>query len=82
MKVLHTEKLSKTLTLYQKIDGFWIWDDLAEMNLAMHCKTREIALLKVIDYYQRKTIRIETDLDRLNKATDIFIASVSNYDED
>lgn len=46
-------------------DGFWIYDDIVKMNLAMRAETREAALLEVIKYYQKRHLQLIKERDTL-----------------
>ena len=51
-KTLNTEELSTALSLSECTDGYWLWDKVVEMNLAIRAKSREEALLHALSYYQ------------------------------
>lgn len=79
-KTISTEELSETLELSECEDGFWLWDNIVGMNLAMRAKTREEALLECIRYYQRRLPEITVRLTSLQAKVDSFLEQFSDDD--
>lgn len=80
--IINNEKLSENLTLTECKDGFWLWDNVVEMNLAMRAKTREAALLECIEYYQRRLPKVLRDLMSLQDKVDSFLVQFKEEDND
>ena len=78
-------ELSDTLTLCEYSSGgskgFWLWDDTRKMNLAMRAKTEQVALLDVIDYYQKRLLTVENELSALRTKVDSFLEQFNEGEE-
>jgi len=48
-------------------DGFWLYDGHRGMNLAMRADSEKAALLKALEYYQKRLIEVETTNKHLNE---------------
>lgn len=83
MSTIENTKLSETLTLqhFEK-HGFWIYDETRGMNLAMRAKTRDAAFIEVIDYYQRRLLKVESDLRDLNQKVESFLKQFEREEEE
>lgn len=49
-----------TLELSECHDGFWLYDETREMNLAVRAKTAEAALVEALTYYQERLKEMES----------------------
>lgn len=78
-KPIYSEVLSPTLTIsecHRTMDhphGFWLYDKTRGMNLAMGSLTRELALIKAIDYYQKRLSELERSHSSLNERVQAFV---------
>ena len=73
---IKSEQLSPTLILSELKNGFWLWDDTRQMNLAMRATTERDAFLEAIEYYQERLLRVEAEHRTLSKAVDAFVQQV------
>ena len=80
-KAISQIKISDTITISECINGFWLYDKTQGMNLAMRAKTERDALIKALEYHQKRANEYEEAYKTLNKKIDNFISSVSD-DED
>lgn len=55
-------------------EGFWIYDELAGMNLAMREPDRDEAFVRVIEYWQKRCIRAESEYNALHAKVDSFVS--------
>jgi hypothetical protein len=67
-----------TITLCQRKDGFWLWDNTRGMNLSMRAKTEQDAFIETLMYYQKRLKEVETDYNILNDKVERF---VDNFNE-
>jgi hypothetical protein len=67
------KKLSDTLTLTKYKDTWWLYDKTRNMNLSMEAKTRDIAFIKTITYYQKRLLEVENEYKQLKSKVDIFL---------
>lgn len=87
-KPISTIKLSKNLTLSEchpsgeKKHGFWLYDDIQGMNLAMGSPTEITALTEALEYYQRKLLKTEMELKNLKENVNSFVSSLNRDDYD
>ena len=73
-KTIKHEKLTDTLALTERNDGFWLYDKTRGMNLSMSAKTEREAFIKALDYYQRRLISNELALDNLRSKVEGFVS--------
>lgn len=57
-KAIQTVHLSATLSLSERKDGWWIYDKVLGMNIAMHCNTERAAFTKALTYYQKRNVEL------------------------
>lgn len=81
-KVISEKDLSATLSLSECSDGFWLWDETRQMNLAMKSKSPESALVEAITYYQRRLKEVESDYKSLKAKVESFIGEVASDEDD
>ena len=81
-KLISQKTLSDTLTISHLVDGHWLHDDVAGMNLAIKAKTEEAAFVEAITYYQRRTARLDTELNELRAKVTSFLEQFKDTDED
>ena len=51
------------------------------MNVSMRAKTQGDAFVEAITYYQKRTKKVEDELDKLQKIVNRFIDSISDDEE-
>lgn len=74
------EYLSYTLSLCEYRDpkngkfGFWIYDEVQGINLAMRAKTSTDAFVGAIMFYQQRLAIVERDYDRLLNKVEVFVS--------
>lgn len=82
-----TTRLSETflLTEYRNPKrgdyGFWLYDELRRMNLAMGAKTERDAFVEALTYYQRRLDGAQTALTSLQERVDTFLAPFLDENE-
>lgn len=82
-KVINYTVLSKSLSISECTDGFWMYDETRGMNLAMRAKTAEAAYLEALEYYQERLKEVENDYNNLKAKVDHFVGQfVEDNDED
>lgn len=85
-KCISSEKLSDNLSLAECKDGFWLYASDVGMNISVRAKTKEAALLKGLQYYQRRFHEYKTAYESVQNRVNDFIASFpcdcENEDED
>lgn len=73
---------TKTIKLVECKDGFWLWDETREMNLAMKAKTEQNAFIETIEYYQDRLIEVENNYTELKNKVDGFLDQFKTDDID
>lgn len=81
-RTLNSVVLSKTITISQCTDGFWLYDSSRGMNLSMKAESSEAALLEAIGYYQRRLSDIESSYNSLKSRVESFVESVRDDEDD
>lgn len=71
-------ELTKTLTLSNCKDGFWLYDKTRGMNLSMKAKTKDEAFIEALTYYQERLKKIETHYSLLAQKVYSFVDSVKD----
>jgi hypothetical protein len=79
-KAIKNIKLTDSLTMSECKDGYWLYDCTRGMNLSMRAKTQEDAFVEALTYYQKRTKKVEDELEKLNQSVSVFINSVSDED--
>jgi hypothetical protein len=74
--------ISSTLYLTEHKDGFWLWDDTLEMNIALREKTKEDALYQALTFYQSRSNQLEEKYDNLHNAVDKFLIGLATVNDD
>ncbi|EHV4444359.1 hypothetical protein K0M00_005536 [Escherichia coli] len=81
-KVINYTVLSKSLSISECTDGFWLYDETRGMNLAMRAKTAEAAYLEALEYYQERLTEVEEDYKSLKAKVDHFVGQFIEEDDD
>jgi len=74
IKTNKTTKLTETLTLIERTDGFWLFDEPRGMNLSMRAKTAQSALVEALSYYQSHLAMVEQTYSVMKTKIDAFVA--------
>ena len=62
--------------------NWWIYDKRAGMSLAIRAPTRDAAFVSVIEYWAKRSAKLESELVDLKKKVGAFVAQVVPPDED
>lgn len=62
--------------------GYWLYDEIAGMNLAMREPDRDKAFVKVIEYWQKRCARAELAYNDLQAKVDSFVSQFTPIDAD
>lgn len=73
-KCINHEKLTTTIGISECSDGWWLWDKTRGMNLGMHEKTRDDAIIRALEYYQQRLTKVETEHKILQNKVDSFLS--------
>lgn len=79
-KVINYTVLSKSLSISECTNGFWLYDETRGMNLAMQEKTAEAAYLKALEYYQERLKEVENNYQNLKEKVDHFVGQFVDDD--
>jgi hypothetical protein len=85
---IQTIKLSDSLSLSEyhrtseRPQGWWLYDKTRGMNLAMGAETKEAALLKALQYYQKRLSEVEASLNSLQNKVDHFVGQFIEIEEE
>lgn len=80
---IYSEKLNEFLTISEchpcgeRGHGYWLYDKIQGMNLAMAAPSEKYALVEAITYYQKKYIEIEKELEEIKEKVRSFINSIN-----
>lgn len=72
--------LTSTLSLSECHDGFWLWDEIREMNLSVRAKTRDDAFVEALTYYQDRLSEVECELNDITAKVDAFVGQFAEED--
>lgn len=67
------------LSLHECTDGYYLYDYVIGMNLAMREKTEQDAYIRALTYYQSNLQKVKEDYNNLNDKVQNFI---SQFDKD
>ena len=81
-KVINYTVLSKSLSISECTNGFWLYDEMRGMNLAMQEKTADAAYLKALEYYQERLKEVENNYQNLKEKVDHFVGQFVDDDEE
>lgn len=65
-----------TLSLVECTDGYYLYDTIIGMNIAMHEKTEQDACIKALLYYQKTLQTIKVDYQTLESKVSHFISLI------
>ena len=72
---------TETFTLTECTDGYYLWDRVRQMNIAMHAKTEQGALIEGLLYYQRRCAKISKDYKELDAKVQSFLSQFNEEDD-
>lgn len=81
-KILNHIKLSETIAITECTDGFWLYDKIRGMNLAMRAKSSEAALFEALEYYQHRFQEVQNNYNSLKAKVDHFVGQATDHDCD
>lgn len=64
----------ETLSLVECNDGYYLYDTIVGMNIAMRAKTEQDAYTEALLYYQRRLVEVETNYKTLNDKVENFLS--------
>lgn len=82
-KAINTVHLTETLSLSECQDGFWLYDKVVGMNLAMRAKDEREALTKALTYYQNRYTELKaSDNKRREFMESIYESLLPEFGDD
>lgn len=64
-------------------EGFWLYDEIAGMNLAMRAPSEREALIEALTYYQKRVAALKNERDALlNKVNTLKEILIDDEDDD
>lgn len=69
-------KINEHTTLTKNKKGWYLYDELRGMNLAMCAETSELAMVEALEYYQRRLPEVEQNLCAINKQVENFLLNL------
>lgn len=72
-KVIKCVFKSETLSLHETTTGFYLWDDVVGMNIAMNSKTEQEAFIEALLYYQNRLSVVSAKYKTLQNKVDSFL---------
>ena len=79
--VINHIELSETLSITECSDGFYIWDELAEFNIAMKAKTTIEAFTEALTYYQERLQDIQQKYAVLSTHVNLFVSQLEEINQ-
>lgn len=64
----------ETLSLVECNDGYWLYDKVVGMNIAMRAKTEQDACIEALLYYQKRLAAVKLDYKELNDKVQNFLS--------
>ena len=80
-KAIKHIKLTDSLTISERNDGYWLYDYTRGMNLSMGAETQENAFVEALTYYQKRCAEVEQKKKKLYDRVNNLIESLSDNDE-
>jgi hypothetical protein len=63
-----------TLSLVECNDGYYLYDTVVGMNIAMRAKTEQDAYIEALLYYQKRLVEVKADYKVLNNKVESFLS--------
>ena len=71
-----------TLSLCECNDGFYLYDYVVGMNIAMRAKTEHDAVIEALMYYQKTLQKVKADYKELTGKIETFVSQFIKEDEE
>ena len=71
----------ETLSLVECNDGYYLYDTVVGMNIAMRAKTEQDAYIEALLYYQRTLQKAKANYKELNDKVESFLSQFNRDDE-
>ena len=75
-KVIRTVFRIDTHSLHECTDGYYLYDYILGMNIAMQTETEQAAYIKALQYYQKSLQQVEHECKDLNDKVQNFILQI------
>ncbi len=62
--------------------GWWLYDEVFGMNLAMRAKSKEKALIEALAWYQERFLKERSEHRKLRKKVNTFLDQFSEEDDE
>lgn len=76
-KLVRNTVKTDTLTLTECTDGYYLWDNIAGFNIAVHAKDEQQAFIEGLEYYQRYHTKLQKEYKELNNKVNSFLCQFS-----
>lgn len=73
-KAIRTVFKIDTLSLVECNDGYYLYDTIVGMNIAMRAKNEQDACIQALLYYQKRLIEVKADYQTLNNKVESFLS--------
>ena len=70
-----------TLSLTECTNGYYLYDTVEGMNIAMYAKTEQEACIEALLYYQKRLVEVKTDYKTLNDKVESFLCQFDRDDD-
>ena len=78
-------KYGENISVVEKKDGFWLYDETQGMNLSMCAKSKDEAFVEALRYYQGRVANLEAGLKtsnfKMQQILDVLGAEEINEDD-
>lgn len=81
-KCISSIDLTETLKLAECNDGWWLYDSTRGHNLAMRAKSKDMAFVEALGYYQKQLKEVESAYRSLSEKVNTFCYSIVGEEED
>ena len=71
-----------TLSLTECTTGYYLYDYVLGMNIAMDAKTEQDACIEALLYYQKRLAEVKAEYDTLNNKVESFLSQFDNDDDE
>ena len=69
-----------TLSLHECTNGYYLYDYVVCMNIAMYAKTEQDAYIEALLYYQKRLVEVKADYKNLNDKVNNFLSQFNEED--
>lgn len=81
-KVIRRVFKNDTLSLHECSDGYYLYDYVVGMNIAMRAKTEQDAYIEALLYYQKRLVEVKTDYKKLNDKVESFLCQFEDFNKE